>query len=96
MNTIYFYRVDDLFGEFSNFRSSPILIASEIWPTVEHYFQANKFDDFNLRDKIRGISSPIEAAKEVRSHKNKIRSDNRVENLEWMTRSENMIHAYST
>ncbi len=29
------------------------------------------------------------------NHKNKIRHDNRIENLEWVTRSENMIHARS-
>jgi hypothetical protein len=30
------------------------------------------------------------------NHINKVRSDNRVENLEWVTHRENMIHAFNT
>jgi ribA/ribD-fused uncharacterized protein len=32
-----------LYSEFSNFHLAPFTIDSVMWPTVEHYFQAQKF-----------------------------------------------------
>ena len=37
---IYFYHLNEPFGEFSNFYSSPIKLDGYTWPTTEHYFQA--------------------------------------------------------
>ena len=75
MEVIQFYKVNDPFGYFSNFAPYPIVLVNEVWPTVEHYFQANKFDDFKVWDVIKYIKSPMEAAKEGRDRKYKLKSD---------------------
>jgi len=49
METISFYDPKHAFGEFSNYYASPILIDGIHYPTVEHYFQAQKFAG-SLRD----------------------------------------------
>ena len=42
--TILFYRKSDLpYGAFSNFSLHPIEMDGQTWPTVEHYYQAQKF-----------------------------------------------------
>lgn len=40
---IYFYSEKDQYGEFSNFYPSSFIINGISYPTVEHYFQAQKF-----------------------------------------------------
>jgi N-glycosidase YbiA len=40
---IYFYKIDNPYGCFSNFSPHPIELAGENWATVEHYYQAQKF-----------------------------------------------------
>ncbi|MFM2063889.1 MAG: hypothetical protein RLZZ507_3560, partial [Cyanobacteriota bacterium] len=37
--TIYFYKVWQPYGCFSNFSPHPIEIEGVDWPTVEHYYQ---------------------------------------------------------
>lgn len=53
MDVVNFYSVGDEFGEFSNFAPYPIALDGERWPTSEHYFQAQKFEDDAYRQKIR-------------------------------------------
>ena len=45
------------------------------WPSVEHYYQAMKFEDDAIREKIRLATHPREAAKLAKEHKKSIRKD---------------------
>jgi predicted NAD-dependent protein-ADP-ribosyltransferase YbiA (DUF1768 family) len=42
MRVIKFYKVKESFGCFSNFATYPIEVDGVVWPTSEHYFQAQK------------------------------------------------------
>ena len=46
-----------------------------LWPSVEHYFQAMKFEDAEYREKIRTAAHPKKARKLGRSRFKKIRKD---------------------
>ncbi len=75
--TIYFYRVEDEFGEFSNFAGFPIELEGKIWPTSEHYFQAQKFvaTDPAWSGAIRKANTPGIAALMGRDRKRPLRRD---------------------
>lgn len=75
MNEIKFYHTGDPYGNFSNFAAFPIFLNGKSWPTVEHYFQAAKFEDEALKEKLREISSPMEVAKEGRKRKYPLREN---------------------
>ena len=55
---LYFERERDLFGYFSHFHPSPIELDGETWPTVEHYYQAQRSSDPAYRQAIRETESP--------------------------------------
>jgi ribA/ribD-fused uncharacterized protein len=61
MMTIYFYSSQDDYFEFSNFSQHGFTLKEKYWPTVEHYFQAQKFTDSLQAEKIRLASSPKQA-----------------------------------
>jgi ribA/ribD-fused uncharacterized protein len=50
---LYFARDRDTFGFLSHFCPAPIAIDGEEWPTVEHYYQAQKSAEPGYRDAIR-------------------------------------------
>jgi ribA/ribD-fused uncharacterized protein len=75
METIYFYAKDEPFGEFSNFAPFGVEMDGVWWATVEHYFQAQKFNDADYRETIRKSSSAKDAANLGRSRKIPIKPD---------------------
>jgi ribA/ribD-fused uncharacterized protein len=72
---IRFYSVGDAYGELSNFAPYPIMLAGKRWPTSEHYFQAQKFTDPKLREKIRRANTPMIAARLGRDRSAPLRRD---------------------
>lgn len=74
-DVINFYRVADEYGCFSNFSPHPIRLGGESWPTTEHYFQAQKFENAADREEIRNANSPMLAARMGRDRKRKLRRD---------------------
>jgi ribA/ribD-fused uncharacterized protein len=74
-DVIKFYRVHDEFGCFSNFAPSPVQLDGKVWPTSEHCFQAQKFEDREHREQIRKAKSPMIAARMGRDRKKPLRRD---------------------
>lgn len=72
---INFYSVSDEYGEFSNFAPYRISLDGRVWPTSEHYFQAQKFRDKPHQEEIRHANSPMIAARMGRSRKRPLRKD---------------------
>jgi len=58
---INFYNRDDPYYEFTNFYYAPIKLDGKMWPTSEHYFQAQKFVGTPFVEQIRQLSRPREA-----------------------------------
>ena len=75
--TIYFYGLNEPYGEFSNFSRHGILLDGLWWRTSEHYFQAQKFvkTDAAWAENIRGIETPRDAAAMGRDRSHPISAD---------------------
>lgn len=73
--TIYFYSKTDDFGFFSNFSPHGFELDGKYWPTVEHYFQAQKFAGTNFAEQIRQARTPKEAKRLGRTRRRPLRPD---------------------
>ena len=73
--TIRFFSQSPTHRELSNFAPFWIDLDDARWPTVEHYYQAQKFTDPNLRHSIRQAEKPIIAKNLADENKAAIRPD---------------------
>jgi len=55
---LFFGRDSAAFGFLSHFHPSPFLLDAETWPTVEHFYQAQKSDHPDYKAAIRAAVSP--------------------------------------
>ncbi len=75
MTEIKFYRLSEPYGEFSNFYKRSIRAEGKIWPSSEHYYQAQKFlDEINQED-VRLCPLPKDAANMGRDRSRPMRTD---------------------
>jgi len=65
---IYFHNEGLPFGFLSNFSRHPVFCKGKIWNTVEHYYQAQKFEDLKIQEEIRVAKTPM-LAKQI-AHRN--------------------------
>lgn len=92
--TIFFYTKNDEYGEFSNFSKHGIELDNVWWPSVEHYFQAQKFENADYREKIRTAYTSKQAAELGRSRSVPLRTDWEVVKDEIMYQA--VLHKFKT
>jgi ribA/ribD-fused uncharacterized protein len=85
VDTIRFYSVTAEYGCFSNFSPHRIRLKGKIWPTSEHYFQAQKFAGTPDEEEVRQAKSPMVAARMGRSRKRPLRKD-------WESVKDSLMH----
>lgn len=72
---IGFWKAEEPFGELANFAAYPITLDGQVWPTTEHYFQAQKFVGTPHADEIRQAATPALAAAMGRDKSRPLRAD---------------------
>jgi ribA/ribD-fused uncharacterized protein len=84
---LFFQRDRDDFPFLSNFYGAPVKLDGEIWPTVEHYYQARKSFDEDYRRAVRTAKGPGQA-----KHLGSIPSGNRkVSKRSWFRKNPSLL-----
>jgi len=83
---LYFSRIDTE-ENFSTYAPYPFSLEGSNWPTVEHYYQAMKFNDPVYQEKIRLAATAGQARKLGRNRLKRIRRDWREVKTTYMTRA---------
>ncbi len=84
---IYFYTTQDEYGMFSNFSDHGITVDNAFYPTVEHYYQACKFENEEYQERIRTCASPKRASELGKSKEQVIKSNWNDIKIDVMTKS---------
>lgn len=82
---IYFYSQLDEHAYLSNFSPHGFALDGRYWPTVEHYFQAQKFAGRDYAERICRAHTPREAKRLGRSRAHPLRPD-------WETVKDDVMH----
>ena len=72
---LYFYTKSMPFWGLSNFAPPGIQADGVYWETIEHYFQAQKFSDLALRERIRRAATPKDARELGQTRRHPLRPD---------------------
>jgi N-glycosidase YbiA len=72
---LFYSRLDEPYGVFSNFSHHGFTLGGKYWPTSEHYFQAQKFAGTEHEEEIRLAPGPQKAADKGRERHCPLRSD---------------------
>ncbi len=72
---IRFYKVNEMYGCFSNFSKHGFELDGKYWSTSEHYFQAQKFIESKIMEEVRLAKTPMEAARIGRDKNKPLRQD---------------------
>ncbi len=83
---IYVSRTDSD-NPLSSYSNHSFELDASTWPSVEHYYQANKFSDDAIKASIKAAKTPEEARKIAKKNKRKIRSDWKRNKITFMTRA---------